>query len=95
MCHNNISDSGLCSLSEALETNISVKQVTIWGNKIGEPTCLVCACSHSLREWDIKCDVVVSVQEFYRLLQSGRLLPGNTDVEPYRVDGVNYLALAR
>lgn len=35
------------------------------------------------------------VQAFYELLQCKRLLAANTDVEPYMVDGINYLAQTR
>ena len=41
VCHNSIGDTGLCALSGALKINHTLKGVTIWGNRIGEPTCLV------------------------------------------------------
>ena len=41
VCNNSIGDTGLCALASALETNQTLKQVTIWGNTMGEPTCLV------------------------------------------------------
>lgn len=42
VCHNSIGDKGLCALGgELKESNDSLTNVYIWGNKLGEPTCNV------------------------------------------------------
>ena len=42
VCSNSIGDEGLCALATVINTaNVFLTKVTIWGNKIGEPTCLV------------------------------------------------------
>ena len=89
VCHNSIGDKGLCSLANALKTaNSTLTHAYIWGNKIGEPTCNV---SHA-NTIIAKNSNFIFIQAYRELLESERLLPDNTDVRPYEVDGVNYLA---
>ena len=41
LCSNSIGNEGLCSLAAALQSNSTLTQVYIWGNKWTEPTCNV------------------------------------------------------
>lgn len=35
LCNNSLTDKGLCAIAEALQTNITLKQLYVWGNNIG------------------------------------------------------------
>jgi Ran GTPase-activating protein (RanGAP) involved in mRNA processing and transport len=72
ICGNTISGRGLCALAKAIQANLALTHVYIWGNEMDEETC-----------------------KAFSSLVSGidpRILPANTDVQPYVVDGKTYLA---
>lgn len=73
LCSNTLTDDGLCALAKTVQSgNQYLRQLYIWGNKIGIP----------------------AAQAFMELTDSNvpRLMPDDTDVRAYVVDGQPYLA---
>ncbi|XP_062988065.1 leucine-rich repeat-containing protein 34 [Elgaria multicarinata webbii] len=96
---NRIEDDGAFYLSEALTThNRTLQALAVTSNSITGQGLVALAESMKTNPvlsyiyiWGNKFDEATCVA-FAELIQSGRLKPINTDVEPYEVDGQTYLA---
>ncbi|KAJ6660971.1 hypothetical protein lerEdw1_016991 [Lerista edwardsae] len=96
---NRIEDDGAFYLSEALTThNRTLQALAVTSNNItGEGLVALAKSMHTnpvlsyIYIWGNKINDATCVA-FAELLQSGRLKPTGTDVEPYEVDGTIYLA---
>lgn len=82
---------GLLSLAQARKADTSLTHIYIWGNHLGEPVCQVTLTAHITSA--VSCLLIaLPPQAFAELMSSGRLLPQQTDVSAYDVDGHVFLA---